>query len=143
MTQKIKTFILTSVAALSLFAAPLVAGVVSPSLVSADIQDCLTQGSELKGNLGETCDGTPGGSGAATDLTDVITTVVNIISILVGVLAVIMIIFGGLKYITSGGDSNKITSAKNTIIYALIGLVIVALAQFIVRFVLSKAGEIA
>ena len=49
-----------------------------------------------------------------------------------------MIIYGGMRYITSGGDSGKITSAKNTIIYALIGLVVVALAQFIVKFVLNK-----
>jgi hypothetical protein len=50
-----------------------------------------------------------------------------------------MIIIGGLKYITSSGDSNNITSAKNTILYAIIGLVVVALAQFIVKFVLGKA----
>jgi hypothetical protein len=52
-----------------------------------------------------------------------------------------MIIWGGLRYITSGGDSAKITSAKNTIIYALIGLVVVALAQFIVKFVLAKVTQ--
>jgi hypothetical protein len=52
-----------------------------------------------------------------------------------------MIVWGGLRYITSGGDSNKLSSAKNTIIYALIGLIIVALSQFIVRFVLAKATE--
>ena len=45
-----------------------------------------------------------------------------------------MIMVGGFKYITSGGDSGKISSAKATIIYALVGLVIVAMAQFIVRF---------
>ena len=67
-------------------------------------------------------------------INSIIETIVNIFSVLVGV----MIILGGLKYITSGGDSAKITSAKNTIIYALIGLVVVALAQFIVKFVLGK-----
>lgn len=71
-------------------------------------------------------------------LNSIIETIVNIFSVLVGVVAVIMIIWGGLRYITSGGDSGKITSAKNTIIYALIGLVVVALAQFIVKFVLGK-----
>lgn len=74
----------------------------------------------------------------ATEINNIIETVVNIFSVLVGVVAVIMIIWGGLRYITSGGDSTKITSAKNTIIYALIGLVVVALAQFIVKFVLGK-----
>ncbi len=78
---------------------------------------------------------------AGTDrVNKIVTTVVNIFSIVVGIVAVIMIIVGGFKYITSGGDSNSITSAKNTIIYALIGLVIVALAQFIVQFVLNKVN---
>ena len=67
--------------------------------------------------------------------------VVSILSFIVGVAAVIMIIIGGFKYITSSGDSNNISSAKNTILYAIIGLVIVALAQVIVRFVLQKATQ--
>lgn len=65
--------------------------------------------------------------------------VINVFSLIVGVISVIMIIIGGLKYITSGGESGNITGAKNTILYAIIGLVVVALAQVIVKFVLSKA----
>lgn len=72
-------------------------------------------------------------------LTAIIKLVINIISVVVGVVAVIMIVFGGLKYITSGGESSNVSSAKNTILYAIIGLVVVALAQFIVRFVLDKS----
>jgi hypothetical protein len=68
-----------------------------------------------------------------------ISLVINMFSIVVGVVAVIMIIIGGFKYITSGGDSGNVTGAKNTILYAVIGLVVVALAQFIVRFVLERA----
>jgi hypothetical protein len=49
-----------------------------------------------------------------------------------------MIIVGGLKYITSGGDSGNVSGAKNTILYAIVGLVVVALAQIIVRFVLTR-----
>lgn len=71
----------------------------------------------------------------------IIPRVINIFSIVVGVIAVIMIIIGGLKYITSSGDSGNVTSAKNTILYAVIGLVVVALAQIIVRFVLTEVGE--
>jgi hypothetical protein len=59
-------------------------------------------------------------------------------SLVVGVVAVIMIIIAGFKYITSGGDSGNVTSAKNTILYAIIGLVVVALSQFIVKFVLGR-----
>ena len=73
-----------------------------------------------------------------TSVNNVIKTVVIVLSSIVGVVAVIMIIIGGFKYITSGGDSNNIASAKHTIMYAIVGLVVVALAQVIVRFVLSK-----
>lgn len=82
-----------------------------------------------------------GGSGGCTDTGDVnkiIKVVINTFSVVVGVVAVIMIIVAGFKYITSGGDSGSISSAKNTLIYAIVGLVVVALAQGIVRFVLSR-----
>lgn len=69
---------------------------------------------------------------------NIIATVINIFSLVVGVVSVIMIIVGGLKYITSGGDSGNVSGAKNTILYAIVGLVIVALAQVIVRFVLGR-----
>ena len=124
--------------ALALLVVP-VLSVAAPVSAQANVNNCLKQGTMLNGTLDSTCD--PGSDAVAdsANLTGVITTVVNVISIIVGVVAVIMIIWGGLKYITSGGESNKITGAKNTILYALIGLVVVALAQFIVRFVLAKA----
>lgn len=75
---------------------------------------------------------------AGTDVNEAIEAAINILSVVVGVIAVIMVIIGGLKYVTSNGDSSSISSAKNTIIYALIGIVIVAIAQAIVRFVLNK-----
>lgn len=64
--------------------------------------------------------------------------VVNILSLVVGIAAVIMIIIGGLKYILSSGDSSNVNSAKNTILYAIVGLVVVLLAQVIVRFVINR-----
>ncbi len=67
-----------------------------------------------------------------------ITTAINIFSVIIGVIAVIMIIVGGLKYITSGGEAASLTSAKNTILYALVGLVVVVMAQVIVKFVLNR-----
>lgn len=142
MKNKIKMIVLTAIALVTVAAVPIAA----TTAVSADIGACLSQGSGLNGdlnNIAEGCTPDPNAGQGDKNLTDIITTVVNIISIIVGVVAVIMIIWGGLKYITSGGESGKITSAKNTIIYALIGLVVVALAQFIVRFVLSKATDVA
>ena len=83
---------------------------------------------------GGSCDG----AGEST-LTGIITAVVDILSIVVGALSVIMIIIGGLRYITSGGDSAGTASAKNTIIYAVVGLVIVIFAQVIVNFVIDRS----
>lgn len=71
-----------------------------------------------------------------------IATVINFLSLVVGVVAVIMIIVGGFKYITSGGDSGNVTGAKNTILYALIGIIIVVLAQVIIRFVIGQTAEV-
>lgn len=71
-------------------------------------------------------------------LTDVISTAINLFSIIIGIVAVIMIMVAGFRYITSAGDSNGITSAKHTLIYAIVGLIVAAMAQIIVRFVLSK-----
>ena len=64
--------------------------------------------------------------------------IINILSIVVGVVAVFMIIIAGIRFITAGGDSNGISSARNTILYAIVGLLVVALAQVIVQFVLGK-----
>lgn len=101
------------------------------------IGDCLSQGSGLDAAINGECTPTDTGSGTQKIQT-IVTTIVNIFSVVVGIVAVIMIIWGGFKYITSGGDSGNITGAKNTIIYAIIGLVVVALAQFIVQFVLDR-----
>lgn len=79
-----------------------------------------------------------GDKGASDSINSVIKTVVNILSWVVGIAAVIMVIIGGLLYVISSGDATKAAKARNTIIYALVGLVVVALAQVIVRFVIGK-----
>jgi hypothetical protein len=89
---------------------------------------------------GQASDCTP--AGGTKTLPQIAAFIINIFSWIVGVVSVIMIIYGGFRYITSGGDSNSVTSAKNTILYAIIGLVIVALAQVIVNFVLDKTNTI-
>ena len=76
--------------------------------------------------------------GGGTALNTTVRAILNILSVIVGVAAVIMIILSGLRYITSGGDASKVGAAKSSLIYALIGLVIVALAQVIVHFVFAK-----
>jgi hypothetical protein len=79
-------------------------------------------------------------SGTPT-INGVIRTIINLLSVIIGVVAVVMIMVGGIKYITSQGESSNVASAKNTILYAVIGLIIVALAQTIAKFVLSKTSK--
>lgn len=69
--------------------------------------------------------------------------VINVFSVVIGSIAVIMIIIGGFRYIISGGDSSATKSAKDTIMYAVIGLVVVLFAQVIVLFVISNTDETA
>lgn len=78
---------------------------------------------------------------SGSNLSTTVKKILNILSAIVGIVAIIMIIIGGFRYVTSGGKQENITAAKNTITYALIGLVIVALAQVIVHFVLREATE--
>ena len=83
-----------------------------------------------------TCDAT-----AEKKANSLLGTVLNIFSVVVGVIAVVMIMVGGLKYITSQGDSTQTNSAKETVLYAAIGLVIVAMAQIIVQFVVNRFAK--
>ncbi len=72
---------------------------------------------------------------------DVNTIAGNIVSTLLfvaGLLAVIVIIYSGIKYMTANGDKQKIESAKSTLIYAIVGLVIAIVAYAIVNYVISK-----
>jgi hypothetical protein len=109
----------------------------SPTLpATPQIQNSLCAGANL--DVNSSCDTGITGENATAAINDLIGDVINIFSLVVGVVAVIMIIIGGFKYITSGGDSSNVSSAKNTILYAIIGLIIVALSQTIVRFVLGR-----
>lgn len=93
------------------------------------------------------CEGigaTSAGSGCAQPagqktIPEIAALIIDIFSWIVGVAAVIFIIYAGFRYVTSGGDSNQIKGAKDTMLYAMIGLVVVALAQIIVNFVLKAA----
>jgi len=74
-------------------------------------------------------------------ISGVVKLVINVLSIVVGFTAVIMIIVSGLKFMTSGGNPQNVAAARSTITYAIIGLLLVAIAQTIVRFVLQKVSK--
>lgn len=94
------------------------------------------------GAKGEACQGAGVGEGcdaaAATKTQGLIKSGLNIFSAIIGVIAVVMIMIGGISYITSQGEPAKTATAKNTLLYAAIGLVVAALAQVFVQFVLKK-----
>ena len=66
------------------------------------------------------------------------TTIVNVLLFIIGAVSVIMLIYGGIRYTTSGGNANSVTAAKNTIMYAIVGLVIAIFAFAIVNFVVDR-----
>ena len=79
-----------------------------------------------------------GGEGdGGVQLERAIRDVINVLLYVIGAVAVIMIVIGGIRYTISNGDSGQITSAKNTILYAVIGLVVALLAYAIVNFVVD------
>lgn len=135
--KKVKKLIVGLIATIGL-----VSPLAVPALVSAqDIDKNLACGANLQFSVPENgCEVDSAGNTAADRIDEIVSQVINILSLAVGVVAVVMIIVGGFKYITSGGDSGNVTGAKNTILYAVVGLVVVALAQVIVRFVVSKAA---
>lgn len=129
--KKLKLFIASLITALSLapFAAPALY-----SVGAADVTEninCGASGSLDGSNCGSVEEG-------ASQVSQTIKNVIQLFQIIVGLISVFMIIYGGLKYITSGGNDNAIKSARNTILYAVIGLVIVVIAQAIVSFVLNR-----
>ncbi len=80
-------------------------------------------------------------TGAAENLFgdgSIFNTVTNILLFLIGAVSVVMLIIGGIRYVVSGGDQGAVTSAKNTILYAIIGIVIAFLAFAAVRFVTDQ-----
>lgn len=74
----------------------------------------------------------------ADDAKVMVSKVVNLLLYVLGVIAVIVIIVGGIKFTTSDGDAGKIKGARETILYAVVGLVVAILAWSIVNFVVLK-----
>lgn len=77
---------------------------------------------------------------SGADLPSIAKTVVNTMLFIVGILAVIMIIFSGIRYITAHGDKGQVESAKNTLIYSIVGLVIAIIAYALVTWVTGLFG---
>lgn len=82
------------------------------------------------------------GTGQSESLTEgdtsVFRTVTNVLLFIIGAVSVIMLVIGGIRYTISGGDQNQVTAAKNTILYAIIGIIVAILAFAAVDFVIKS-----
>ncbi len=96
-------------------------------------------------NAGAQCSQAKGTSGDLFGAGGIFHTIANILIFLVGAVAVIMLIIGGLRYVISQGNKEHVSSAKDTILYSVIGIIVAILAYAIVNFVTSSlapgAGE--
>lgn len=109
--------------------------VLVPTFVKAEIID--TTNCPTGSNICNDINATPGASNSELfGPNGPVTKITSFLAILMGIVAVIVMIYAGYSYITSGGDSKKVGMAKNSIIYAAIGIVIALSAQAIVSFVL-------
>lgn len=137
MKTTIKTFIFSGVATMLLgVAAVPTAAVYATNDADTNTATCNpTDGTSVGVRSGLKCTKT---TEQKANLGNVIEQVTNVLLFIIGAISVIMIIIGGIKYTISNGDSGAITSAKNTIFYAVIGLVVALLAYAVVNFVLDS-----
>lgn len=96
--------------------------------VYADAKDEVKKGADM----------TNSGGSAKQDLPDIITTIINVMLFIAAALAVIMIIYGGIRYITAHGDEKQVKVAKDTIVYSVAGLIIAILAYALVTFIFDR-----
>jgi len=87
---------------------------------------------------GADCAQPAGTNGTLFGAGGIFTSIVNTALFVIGAVAVLMLIYGGIRYTISGGDEKAITSAKNTILYAVVGIIIAVLAYAIINFVLTS-----
>ncbi len=106
----------------------------TPATLDPKGQACAAIGAATSGSTDCT-------NASGPDVSNTLKLGINAFSLIVGVAAIIMIIVGGFKYVTSQGEGANTAAAKNTILYAIIGLIVVALAQIIVTFVLARSSS--
>lgn len=74
-----------------------------------------------------------------TQVNNTIKVVINWLSIIVGLVSVVMIMIGGIRFVTSQGNAQSVTAARNTVLFAIVGLVVTIMAQLIIKFVIGRS----
>lgn len=127
--NKLKVLFMSLVTMFSMMAVPAV-------VYAGAAKDAVCEGAQFA--TGGACDGT-----AEKPVKDTVTLAIRILQMIVGIISVFTIIIAGLGYITSAGDGSKTKTAKDRILYSAIGLMVVVLAEVIVRFVLNRVSTAA
>lgn len=86
----------------------------------------------------EACKSQRGGSDPLTGPGGLLSDITTIVAVVAGIIAVVMIMYGGYQYITSGGESSKVQDAKKTITWSVIGLIVTVFARTIIVFVINR-----
>jgi hypothetical protein len=128
MFKKLKTVVLTFTLVSALVGIVSVSPVAAAGALKTDACAGLSQVDPSQG-----CGSNSGGT-----INTVIKAALNILSVVVGVVAVVMVVISGLRFITAQGDASSVASARSGLIYALVGLSVAALAQLIVHYVMGK-----
>lgn len=92
----------------------------------------------MEGALQDDCSRGPGQAKELDGNQGVITTIINTMLFIVGLLAVIMIIYAGIRFVTAHGDEKQVESARQTIIYSVVGLIVAILAYALVNWVFNQ-----
>lgn len=135
MLRKLRNFLI-----IPLFLGAMITPALVPAIANAqsNLENTIKNNECSGSNLSLNGQSSTGCNADTTGLDSLLKNIINIFSVVVGAIAVIMIIVGGFRYVISGGNDQAVSGAKNTIIFALVGLVIVALAQFVVHFVIGN-----
>jgi len=136
----LKRILLTGFVTVSMAAVPVVTvgAATTPNTATCNSQTVTCPTKQICDGV-NTATGDPAGTPCQDkELGGFLKSIINLLLFVIGVIAVIMIIVGGIRYVVSGGDQSAITGAKNTILYAIVGLVVAILAFAIVNFVLAS-----
>lgn len=112
----------------------------TPLTVSAQFNDALNQACAGQGSESVTCNEIKSGLNDTNPVTSTTQDVVDLMSLVIGIIAVIIIIVAGVTMTMSQGDSGKIKSSRDAIIYSVVGLVVVALSRTIIIFILNRTS---
>lgn len=108
----------------------------SSNLLAANVFSSCSSNSKLSST--NICKSISNNNSTGNPINNIIDSILGVITYIAGILAVILILVSGYRFVTSGGNPNAITQARQTLMYALIGIIVVAVSQSLILFIFSK-----